>query len=77
MEKCPKCNTPIGYNFFFHRYICSCRYNLDEPKMTPQEAISRIREHMVVHHIGEYPHIELAEALNMAITALMNMEEVE
>lgn len=75
MGKCPKCDKFIEYNFFFHRYICSCGYSLDEPKMTPQEAIGRIRDHMAVHRIGEYPHIELAEALNMAITALMNMEE--
>ena len=49
--------------------------NLVEPKMTPQEAIGRIRDHMAVHHIGEYPHVKLAEALEMAIKALMNMEK--
>ena len=75
MEICPKCGKPIGYNSYFHRYICSCGYDLDEPKMTPQEAIGRIRNHMEVHNIGEYPHVKLAEALEMAIKALMNMEE--
>lgn len=38
--------------------------------MTEKEAIYRIREHMRVHHIGEYPHIYLAEALEMAIEVL-------
>ncbi len=47
----------------------------DESKMTPQEAIGRIRDHMAIHRIGEYPHVKLAEALEMAIKALMNMEE--
>ena len=27
--------------------------------MTREEAINRIKDHMVVHHIGEYPHIRL------------------
>lgn len=43
--------------------------------MNPQEAISRIRDHMTVYRIGEYLHVNLAEALEMAIKALMNMEE--
>ena len=38
--------------------------------MTNREAIERIKDHMRVHKIGEYPHIHIAEALNMAITAL-------
>lgn len=38
--------------------------------MDKREAIERIRAHMEVHRIGEYPHIKLAEALNMAIDAL-------
>lgn len=38
--------------------------------MNEKEAIERIIDHMEVHRIGEYPHIKLAEALNMAITAL-------
>ena len=42
--------------------------------MTLQEAVGCIRDHMEVHHIGEYPHVKLAEALEMAIKALMNME---
>lgn len=57
------------------KIFCSCGCNLDEPKMTPQEAIGRIRDHMAVHHIGKYPHVKLAEALEMAIKALMNMEK--
>lgn len=38
--------------------------------MTNREAIKRIKDHMEVHKIGEYPHIKLAEAINMAIDAL-------
>ena len=43
--------------------------------MTAEEAIKRIRDHMDVHHIGEYPHIKISEALNMAISALREQEE--
>ena len=47
--------------------------------MTREEAINRIKDHMVVHHIGEYPHIRLKEALDMALTALrpVSRERVE
>ena len=47
--------------------------------MTREEAINRIKDHMVVHHIGEYPHIKLKEALDMALTALrpVSREQVE
>lgn len=38
--------------------------------MTIQEAIKRINEHMSIHHIGQYPHIHLAEAMQMALDAL-------
>ena len=38
--------------------------------MTNEEAIERISDHMEVHKIGEYPHIKLAVALNMALDAL-------
>ena len=34
------------------------------------EAIRRIEEHIYVHRIGEYPHIYLKEALDMAIVSL-------
>lgn len=43
--------------------------------MTPEEAIHRIQDHMRVHKIGEYPHILLKEALDMAIAALRDQEE--
>ena len=43
--------------------------------MTAAEAIKRIQDHMDVHRIGEYPHIKLSEALNMAISALREQEE--
>ena len=75
MVICPKCGKPVGYNSYFHGYICSCEYDLEGTKMTTQEAIGRIRNHMVVHHIGEYPHVKLAEALEMAIKALMEKGE--
>ena len=38
--------------------------------MTREEAIARIKDHIEHHRIGEYPHIKLAEALDMALTAL-------
>ena len=38
--------------------------------MTREEAIMRINAHIAHHRIGEYPHIKLAEALEMAISAL-------
>ena len=43
--------------------------------MTAEEAIKRIQDHMDVHRIGEYPHIKLSKALNMAISALRDQEE--
>ena len=47
--------------------------------MTREEAINRIEDHMEVHHIGEYPHIKLKEALDMALSALrpVSREQVE
>ena len=47
--------------------------------MTRKEAINRIEDHMEVHHIGEYPHIKLKEALDMALSALrpVSREQVE
>ena len=47
--------------------------------MNREEAINRIENHMEVHGIGEYPHIALKEALDMAITALrpVSREQVE
>lgn len=38
--------------------------------MDNQEAIKRIEDHMYVHKIGEYPHIHLKEALDIALEAL-------
>lgn len=45
--------------------------------MTREEAIRRIKEHMIHHHIGEYPHIFIGEALEMAIDAMREQEEYE
>ena len=47
--------------------------------MTREEAINRIKDHMAVHHIGEYPHIKLKEALDMALSAFrpVSREKVE
>ena len=42
--------------------------------MDRKEAAERIKRHMIVHQIGSYPHIKLAEALNMAIAALQEPE---
>ena len=38
--------------------------------MTWEEAVARIQDHMEHHGIGKYPHIKLAEALEMALSAL-------
>lgn len=43
--------------------------------MTREEAIHRIKDHMVHHGIGRFPHILLAEAMKMAISALREQEE--
>ena len=43
--------------------------------MTREEAIRRIREHMMIHCMGVYPHIKIGEALEMAISALREQEE--
>ena len=47
--------------------------------MTLEEAINRIEDHMAAHHIGEYPHIKLKEALDLSISALrpVSREQVE
>ena len=45
--------------------------------MTIEEAIKRIRSHMRNHHIGEYPHIYIKEALDMAIAALQEKQDRE
>lgn len=43
--------------------------------MTIEEAIGRIKDHMCRHGIGKYPHIHIADALEMAISALREQEE--
>lgn len=45
--------------------------------MKIEEAIGRIIDHMERHGIGEYPHVEIGQALEMAIEAMENkaMEE--
>ena len=47
--------------------------------MTREEAIARIKDHMEHHGIGEYPHVKLGEALNMALSALrpVSREQLE
>lgn len=42
--------------------------------MTTEEAIKRIEDHMEAHKIGEYPHIRLDVALNMALDALRTQQ---
>ena len=44
--------------------------------MTREEAIHRIKDHMVHHGMGRYPHIHLAEAMEMAIAALRQMDDL-
>lgn len=38
--------------------------------MTREEAIARILDHMEAHCMGEYPHIKIKEALDLALIAL-------
>ena len=45
--------------------------------MTIAEAIKRIKNHMEVHRIGQFPHIYIFEALTMAIDALLEKAERE
>lgn len=45
--------------------------------MRTEESIRRIQDHMKVHKIGEYPHILLKDALDMAISALWEKEKRE
>ena len=47
--------------------------------MTREEAIVRIKDHMIAHHMGEYPHIKIKEALDLALSALrpVSREQVE
>lgn len=44
--------------------------------MDNKEAIRRIKDHIRVHKIGEYPHIKIAEALSLAISALATENNV-
>lgn len=45
--------------------------------MDKKEAVARILDHMRVHKIGQYPHIKIAEALEMAIAELRKNAGVE
>ena len=45
--------------------------------MTTEEAIRRIKDHIAVHHIGEYPHVKLLEAMRLAISALRAQQQAE
>lgn len=46
-------------------------------KMTAEETINCIKDHMDVHRIGEHSHIKLSEELSMAIAAIRECEELE
>ena len=41
-----------------------------EVKMTKQEAVNRIIEHMTIHHLSEPQAVYISEALDMAVAAL-------
>lgn len=43
--------------------------------MENAEAIHRIQTHIRVHKMGEYPHVLIKEALDMAIDALREQDE--
>ena len=42
-----------------------------------ERAIEQIKDHMRVHRIGQYPHVYMADALNMALDALKEKLERE
>ena len=42
-----------------------------------ERAIEQIKDHMRVHRIGQYPHVYIADALNMALDALKEKLERE
>lgn len=43
--------------------------------MNETQAIKLIERHIEAHRIGEYPHIFIGEALQMAISALQAQEK--
>ena len=45
-------------------------------RMDRKEAIERIKRHMVILQMGEYPHIKIGEALSLAIEALQEQERI-
>ena len=45
--------------------------------MTTEKAIRRIKDHIAVHHIGEYPHVKLLDAMCMAISALRAQQQAQ
>jgi len=45
--------------------------------ITTEQAIQSILDHIEVHGIGKYPHVIIAEALNMALAALQAQAEAE
>lgn len=45
--------------------------------MSDQEAIERIEDHIRVHRIGEYPHRFIGEALQIAIQAIRQRQQVK
>lgn len=45
--------------------------------MKTDEAIGRIKDHMIVHHMKEEPHCHfITEALQMAINALGSIDQI-
>ena len=73
-ESCEKYSNFIPKKRMSRRQACIFedykKLEKDSLAMTPDEAIRRIKQHMYIHRIGEYPHIYLARAFEMAIEAL-------
>ena len=45
--------------------------------MTREEAIARIIDHMIVHHMEEPGAVKITEALSMAVEALRKLDSIE
>jgi hypothetical protein len=54
---------------YYCNHICEASLNA-RGWMSEQEAIKRIKDHMEVHRIGDYPHIKIGVALCIAMGAL-------
>lgn len=69
-----------GEEYTLDELIDSCKRRTrivseNKSRMTNKEAIRRIEDHIEHHGIGQYPHIHIYEALQMAIVALRKEDD--